>query len=1072
MAYRPTPDSVTELEEDVLRRWGDEGTFDLSIIARADADDFIFIEGPPTANGRPGVHHILGRTIKDVIARYRTMAGYRVPRKAGWDTHGLPVELEAERELNISGKPEIEKLGIQKFNDVCRQNVFTYQDEWEKLSWRIGYWLDYENPYLTYSPEFIESAWWALSEIEKRGLLYRGYRIVPYCPRCGTGLSSHEVAQGYKEVREPAVFVKFHLLDDSDGARILSWTTTPWTLPGNLGLAVAPDIEYARIRIAEVNEGMEPKRVHDGPGGAIPGEVLIVAKERIEDVVRHPYEILNEMPGSELVGKRYKAPFAGAIDGSGCDAAWTVMQADFVTVDEGTGIVHTAVMYGEEDFRLGSDLGLPMVHTVKGDGTFADAVPGDLAGMHVKDKKTERAIRNWLVDEDQLYSREMYEHSYPHCWRCDSALLYMARDSWYIRTTAVKQKLLENNASVDWHPTEMGVGRMGEWLENNVDWALSRERYWGTPLPIWICSEDEDHREVIGGYDELANRVDGLPENFDPHRPGIDSLEWSCGVEGCSGQMRRVPEVADAWFDSGSVPFAQWHYPFENEETFKQHFPADYISEGVDQTRGWFYSMLALSTILFDCSPFRAVVVNDMVLDAKGQKMSKSRGNLVDPREAIAEYGADVTRFYFMSVSNPWMPKRWDPIALREVDRKLFATLRHTYRFFALYANEESWSHDTATPSVDVERHDLDRWVLARLDRLVTRVGKAFDRYDLTSAARQIQEFILSDVSNWYVRRSRDRFWATQVTTCPGETTDAFATLHECLVVTSRLLAPLAPFMADWLHRSLSDEQSVHLVDFPKSGGRYEPALEQGMEDVRRLAALGRAAREKAGVRTRQPLRALHAVIPDGRRLSEAMVALLADEINVKQVVVLGETGQLLRLLVKPKFGTLGPKHGAKTPTVAQSVSGLPQELIEDLRAGNAVEIVIDNESIHIEPDDVLITEEAQTEMVMATGDGFVAALDTEIDQTLYAEGYARELVNRIQRVRRDVGLEVSDRIRLGIVGADVLEQAAVEHAEYIAGETLAAEILVGRAEVATLEMTAVEIDELSVAIGIERLIA
>ena len=1071
MAYRPTPDSVARLEEDILHRWDEEGTFDLSIMARADAADFIFIEGPPPANGRPGVHHILGRTIKDVIARYRTMAGYRVPRKAGWDTHGLPVELEAERELNISGKPEIEKLGIQRFNDVCRQNVFTYQDEWEKLSWRIGYWLDYANPYLTYSPEFIESAWWALSEIDKRGLLYRGYRIVPYCPRCGTGLSSHEVAQGYKEVSEPAVFVKFHLVDDPDGARILSWTTTPWTLPGNLGLAVAPDIEYARIRIAEVDEGVEPKRAHDGPGGAIPGEVLIVAKERIEDVICHPYKILNELSGAELVGKRYRPPFAGAIDGSGCDAAWTVMQADFVTADEGTGIVHTAVMYGEEDFRLGSDLGLPMVHTVKEDGTFSEAVPGALAGMHVKDKKTERAIRDWLVDQDQLYFREMYEHSYPHCWRCDSALLYMARDSWYIRTTAVKQKLLEYNASVDWYPTEMGAGRMGEWLANNVDWALSRERYWGTPLPIWICSEDENHREVIGGYGELADRVGGLPENFDPHRPGIDSLEWSCGTAGCSGQMRRVLEVADAWFDSGSVPFAQWHYPFENEEKFERHFPADYISEGVDQTRGWFYSMLALSTILFDRSPFRAVVVNDLVLDAKGQKMSKSRGNLVDPREAIAEYGADVTRFYFMSVSNPWIPKRWDPIALREVDRKLFATLRHTYRFFALYANEESWSHDTATPSVEVERHDLDRWVLARLDRLVTHVGEAFNRYDLTSAARQIQEFVLDDVSNWYVRRSRDRFWATQATTSRGEATDAFATLHECLVVTTQLLAPLAPFMADWLHRALSDEKSVHLVVFPSSSGRYEPKLEQGMEDVRRLAALGRAAREKAGVRTRQPLRALHAVIPDGRRLSEAMVALLADELNVKQVVVLGETGQLLQLLAKPKFGTLGPKYGVKTPTVAQSVSELSQELIEDLRAGNAVEISIDNEPIRIEPEDVSITEEAQTDMVMANGDGFVAALDTEIDQTLHAEGYARELVNRIQRVRRDIGLEVSDRIRLGIVGSDVLEQAAVEHTEYIAGETLAVEILVGRVEVTALEMIDVEIDELSVAIGIERLI-
>jgi len=1067
MAYRPIPDSVAEIEEDVLRWWDEEDTFALSLAGREDAEDYVFIEGPPTANARPGVHHVLARTIKDVIARYRTMAGYRVPRKAGWDTQGLPVELEAEKQLGISGKPEIERLGIQKFNDVCRQNVFTYQDEWEKLSRRIGYWLDYDNPYVTSSADFIESGWWALAEIEKKGLLYRGYRVVPYCPRCGTGLSSHEVAQGYKDVNEPAVFIKFHLVDDEEDARVLSWTTTPWTLPGNLGLAISEEITYVRVRVLDAAEG-DARPKHQGPGGAKPGEVLIVAKDRVDAVLKHPYELIAEFPGSELVGRRYEAPFPGAIEPDGSDAAWTVLAADFVTAEDGTGVVHTAVMYGEDDFRLGSAVGLPMQHTVGEDGRFLEGVPGGLANMHVKDKDTERAIRGWLVDHDLLYFREMYEHSYPHCWRCESALLYMARDSWYIRTTEVKDRMLAHNASIDWHPRETGTGRMGEWLSNNVDWALSRERYWGTPLPIWLCSTEPEHRVVVGSFEELRERAGELPADFDPHRPGIDAFEWDCAEAGCGGRMRRVLEVADAWFDSGSVPFAQWHYPFENQDVFARQFPADYIAEGVDQTRGWFYSLLALSTILFDTPPFRAVVVNDQVLDATGRKMSKTRGNAVDPWEAIEEYGADVTRFYFMAGSNPWVPKRWDPAALREIDRKLFATLRHTYRFFALYANEESWSHQSEASPVP-ERHDLDRWILARLDAVVDEVGAAFNGFDLTTAARRIQEFALDDLSNWYVRRSRDRFWGTRAGDQPRETAEAFATLHECLVTTARLLAPLAPFLSDWLHRSLLDGASAHLADFPESKGRAEPELVQGMDDVRQLATLGRAAREEAGVRTRQPLAALHAVIPGGRGLSAPMAALVADELNVKEVVLLRESGDLVGLSAKPQFGALGPKHGARTPVVAQALTALPAGTLERLRAGETVTVEVEGEGIQVEPEDVSILEETQTDLAMASAGGFMAALDTEITDLLRAEGTAREVVNRVQRLRRDAGLDVSDRIRLGVSGADTVEGAVTEHAGYIARETLADEVLVGSNEVVGLAMTAVEIDDLSIAIGVAR---
>ena len=1069
MAYRPIPESVRGLESEVRRRWDEESTFERTLAARAEARDFVFYEGPPTANGEPGVHHIFARTIKDAILRYRTMSGRHVARKAGWDTHGLPVELEVERSLGISGKPEIERYGIDAFNDACRRNVFRYQDEWERLSRDIGYWLDYGDPYVTYSADFIESGWWTLSEIEARGLLYRGYRVTPTCPRCGTGLSSHEVAQGYREVVEPAVYVKFHLADDPDDARVLSWTTTPWTLPGNLALAVGPEITYARVRVLpDSADGTAPRRPHDGPGGAAPGEVLILARDRVAEVLRHPYEIVGEMRGAELVGRRYAPLFPGAVDQAGSETAWTVLEADFVTVDEGTGVVHTAVMYGEDDFRLGQVAGLPMQHTVGEDGCFLDRVPGGLAGMHVKDPGTERALREWAAVRDQLYLREMYAHSYPHCWRCDSALLYMARNSWYIRTTAVRDRLLEHNASIDWHPPETGTGRMGEWLRNLVDWALSRERYWGTPLPIWLCSEDEAHRTVLGSFAALAERVGGLPDDFDPHRPGIDRYEWECEVDGCGGRMRRVPEVADAWFDSGSMPYAQWHYPFENRDTFERYFPADYIAEGVDQTRGWFYSLLALSTILFDRAPFKAVIVNDLVLDAKGRKMSKSRGNAVDPRAALDAYGADVTRYYFLASSNPWVPKRWDPSALRETDRKLFATLRHTYRFFALYANEEGWSHASAGAAPVDGRGDLDRWVLARLDRVTGIVDDALRGFDLTAAARAIQEFVLDDVSNWYIRRSRERFWATR----PGAASasaDAFATLHECLVTAARLLAPLAPFMSDWLHRALADGASAHLAEFPRPRGRREPGLERAMEDARRLVALGRAARDKAGIHTRQPLRALRAVLPAGRTLSEAMTALVLEELNLKQVVWLGESEDLAGLYAKPKFGALGPKHGARTPAVAKVVAKLRTPELRRLKRGDAVEVQVDDVRVLVEPGDVAIHEETRTDLAVASEGGFLAALDTELDDGLRAEGYAREIVNRVQRLRREAGLEVADRIRLGIAGPAAVEAAAAAHTAYIAGETLASGLGIGADGLGGLETKRVRLGEFEVRIGLRR---
>ncbi len=1081
VGYPSIPPSVGDLERAIRRRWEDEGTFEQSLEARAGAEDFVFFEGPPTANGRPGVHHILARTIKDAIARYRTMAGRHVPRKAGWDTHGLPVELEVEKALGISGKPEIERLGIEAFNRACRENVFRYQDQWEQMSRDIGYWLDYDDAYVTYSSEYIESCWWALSEIDQAGLLYPGYRVVPTCPRCGTGLSSHEVAQGYRDVADPAVHVKFHLVDDPEGARILSWTTTPWTLPGNVALAVGPDIDYVRVRIlsgggpdATATNGrmLEPVRKHDGPGGAEPGEVLILARDRVREVLRHSYEIVGTVKGRDLVGARYAPLFPGAVEGGSSETVWTILAADFVTVEDGTGVVHTAVMYGEDDFRLGTEEGLPQQHTVGGDGCFLDHLPEGIAGQPVRASLTERRIRDWLVEHDNLYVREMYRHSYPHCWRCDSPLLYMARDSWYIRTTAVRERLLELNGTIDWHPPETGTGRMGEWLKNNVDWALSRERYWGTPLPIWVCSEIESHREVLGSYQELADRVGGLPTDFDPHRPGVDTYVWPCAEDGCEGRMHRVPEVADAWFDSGSMPFAQWHFPFENQDRFARNFPADYIAEGIDQTRGWFYSLLALGTILFDAAPFRAVVVNDQILDAKGRKMSKSRGNAVDPDDALARHGADVTRFYFLSSSNPWVPKRWDTSALQETERKLFSTLRHTYRLFSLYANAEEWDHrdwasanGTASGGACGARDELDRWVLSRLDAVVGRVGTALENFDLTAPARAIQDFLLDDLSNWYVRRSRDRFWATR-SDAGRSTGDAFATLHECLLTISRLLAPFAPFISDWMHRALTDDESVHLAPFPVPQAYEDLALDQEMEDVRRIVALGRAARQDVGIRTRQPLRAVLAVIPGGRRLSPPLKGLLLEELNVQEVVELGNSRELVSLKAKAKFNVLGPKYGSRTPSIARAVNELDSKSLWTLREGCKIAINVEGDTIEFDSGDVELVEVAKTSFAMASADGYVAAVDPELDDDLRAEGYAREVVSRVQRLRRESGLKVVDRIRLGVSGPDEVEKAVAAHADYVSEETLAVALEVGDCPLQSIKE--VEIAGHDVRVGLE----
>jgi isoleucyl-tRNA synthetase len=1015
--YPDLPASVGELEEDILLRWEGENTFGQSLEQTAEGEPFVFYEGPPTANGRPGIHHVFARTIKDAVARFRTMQGRYVPRMAGWDTHGLPVEIEAEKALGISGKPEIERVGIARFNEVCRESVLRYTADWERFSARIGYWLDYTDPYVTFHSSYIESVWWSLKQIAERGLIYRGHKILPYCPRCGTGLSSHEVAQGYREVKDPSVYLTMALAESGEEAReLLVWTTTPWTLVSNVAVAVDPNLTYAEVE-------------HEG-------RRLVVARARVAALFGADAEVVREFPGRELVGRRYQRPFEwleprdepeGAVV-----RAWRVVAADFVSDEDGTGLVHMSPAFGADDYAVGQRERLPILQPLNDRGEFREDLPL-VGGRFVKDADDDLLIdlkKRGLVFRS---SREM--HTYPHCWRCRSPLLYMARDSWFIRTTEVREQLLENNRQIGWHPPEIGAGRFGEWLENNIDWALSRNRFWGTPLPIWVCDEDPSHFEVIGSFDELRERVPDLPEEFDPHRPFIDEVTWP-RRDGGSGTMRRTPEVVDVWYDSGAMPFAQFHYPFENRERFERLFPADFICEGVDQTRGWFYSMLAISTLLGRGTPYRNVVVNDLILDADAQKMSKSRGNVIDPNEAIGEFGADAIRWYLLATSHPWLPKRFDPDGVREVQRKVFDTLRNTYKFFALYANLEGWTpgDETAAPAT---RPLIDRWLLSRLAAVTEQVTRSLDAYDLTPAVRLIGEFVVDDLSNWYVRRCRDRFWGSAD---GADARAAFSTLHEALVAVTRLCAPFIPFLADWLHRALQQGRSVHLAPYPEPAER-DVALERGMEAVRVLSTLGRAAREEARIRVRQPLAVLHAVVPAGAEVTPALLEILRDELNVKRVEFMDAADELVTFGARPNFRALGARHGKRTPQVAEAIRALPSALVARLAGGEPVQVEVAGERIPVEPGDAEIVQTARGDFVVAAEGPYTAALDPTITAELRAEGLARELVNRVQRLRKDAGLAVSDRIRLVVAGGEEIRDAAHAHRDFIAGETLALDV-------------------------------
>jgi len=1061
MKYPEYPPSPVELEEQVLTHWRDEDLFTRTLEATADCAEFVFHEGPPTANGRPGIHHVISRTIKDLVCRFQTMRGHHVTRIAGWDTHGLPVEIEAEKKLGINGKREIEAIGIARFNEVCRESVFTYVEEWERLSERIGYWLDYSRAYVTFRAPYIESIWWILKQFWDDGLIYRGYRSVPFCPRCGTALSSHEVAQGYQDVEDPSLYFVCRILGEDgepDGREFLVWTTTPWTVPSNVALALHPGLEYVEVEYE--------------------GRRLILAEPRVGAVLGEGVEsgeggarIVRRYEARELEGVRYERPFT-IIDAPPTDTGWQVVLEEFVTADDGTGIVHMAPAFGSDDYAAGQRHSLPFLKPIDDAGRFHEGI-AQVGGLFVKE--ADPLLVEDLGRRGLLFRHTKEVHNYPHCWRCGSPLIYMARDSWYIRTTAMKQNLLDNNAQVHWHPPETGRGRFGEWLEGNVDWALSRERYWGTPLPAWVCEENAEHVDFIGSYEELADRLgEPLAGEFDPHKPFIDELTWPCGE--CGGTMRRTPEVIDVWFDSGSMPWAQWHYPFEHGDDFRRHFPADFICEAVDQTRGWFYSLMAISTMLGMGPAYGNVVVNDLVLDADGQKMSKSKGNVVNPWDAIAEFGADAIRWYFMTVSQPWSPKRYDPEAVGETARRTFDTLAHTYRFFALYANLESWSPSVEDPE-PAERPVLDRWIQSRTIGLTERVHADLEAYEMTRAARAIGDFVVDDLSNWYVRRGRDRFYGRSGRAAAADTRAAFATLRETLITLSRLMAPIVPFHADWLHRALADGSSVHLERFPGASpdmmppGRHDRELEAGMAAVRELVRLGRATREHVRIRVRQPLPALHVVLPDGVALSDELVAILVEELNVKAVVFEGRAENLLSYRATPNFRVIGKRFGARTQAAAERIREIGSDALAAFRSGGPLSIELDGEIFALEAEELEIREEPRGDLVVESDGGYTVALDATVDEALRREGIARELVNRIQRLRREAGLEVSDRIRLGIFGNAQVRDAVERHGESISRDTLAKDL-----EYATEPPDGaydttdeVDLDGIVVRIGIER---
>ncbi|MFI5121444.1 MAG: isoleucine--tRNA ligase [Vicinamibacteria bacterium] len=1015
--YRPVDpkQSFPELEQRVLERWREDGTFERQVSERRDAGAPIwsFYDGPPTANGKPGSHHVLARAFKDVYPRYRAMRGHYVPRKAGWDCHGLPVELEIEKELGLSSKAQIEEYGIAEFNQRCRESVLRYVEDWNRLTERIGFWIDLDEPYVTMTNDYIESVWWALRQIWDQGRLYNAHKVVPYCPRDGTALSSHEVAQGYEDVVDPSVYVRLPVTEPSApleaGDSLLVWTTTPWTLISHAAVAAGAAIEYVRARVE--------------------GEVYVVAHPLVERVLGQGAEVLAQFPGTALEGVRYQPPFEYVKGADFGPLGHSVLLADFVSTEDGTGLVHTALAFGEDDFRLGERYEMTLQNPVRPDGTFDERVP-DFQGKMVFEHNPE--IVDALREKGVLFRSEDFEHAYPHCWRCGTPLLYYAKSSWYIATTEVRDRMLAENETIGWRPDHVKHGRFGKWLEGNVDWALSRERYWGTPLPVWQCeSAGCDGSVCAGSVAELRERGGEVPEDL--HRPSIDAVTLTC--DDCGGEMRRVEEVIDAWFDSGAMPFAQFHYPFEGEDEFALRFPADYICEAQDQTRGWFYSLLAESTLLFDRTSYRNCVCLGLISDPEGRKMSTSRGNVVDPWDVLDTHGADAFRWYYLSSQQPWAGYRFSAETVGESLRQFLLTLWNTYSFFVLYANADEIDPAVLEQS-ELGSADLDRWILSRLQGLKRLVIDDMDDFNCTRAGESIARFV-DQLSNWYVRLNRRRFWDGDLA--------ALATLRHCLVEVAKLLAPFTPFIADEIHWNLTgDGDSVHLADYPQPvGGLEDGELEAGVEAAMRAIELGRAARAQAGVKNRQPLRRAVIVATETERAEiERLAELVRAELNVKQLEFVSEEGELVRYAVKPNYRALGPRFGKAMPQVAAAVEALdPAHVAEAIRGERRIGVNVEGTEHTLEPDDLTLVMQPLEGYEVEAESGRAVALALELDDDLVREGLAREIVHAVQNARKQAGLDVSDRISLTLGGDESLVAAARSHEQYIAGETLATSV-------------------------------
>ncbi len=1040
--------NVNQMEEGILAFWQEKDVFHKTLNERKGKPEYVFYEGPPTANGRPGVHHVLARAFKDIFPRYKTMQGYHVSRRGGWDTHGLPVEIEVEKKLGFTNKKDIEDFGIDKFNALCRESAFTYIQEWEKLTDRIAFWVDLEDAYITYKNSYIESIWWILKQYWEKDLLYQGFKVVPYCPRCGTPLSDHEVAQGYDDAEDPSIFVRMRVLDEPDTS-FLVWTTTPWTLPANVAITAGPDIDYVKIE----------RELHDDHT-----EKLILAEALLEKVFGdQPYTIVDRFKGKQLEGKRYEPLFKFLPLET---PAHRVVLGDFVTTEDGSGLVHIAPAFGADDMNVSIEQNLPILQTVAPDGTFIKEVE-PWAGVFMKDADPD--ITKNLQERGLLFRSGTIIHTYPFCWRCSTPLLYYARPTWYVRTSAFKKRLVELNEKINWYPGHIKNGRFGNWLENNVDWALGRERFWGTPLPVWQCTAC-NHQVCIGSVSELSQFAGQDLSDLDLHRPYVDQISLACPE--CGGTMNRVPELIDVWFDSGSMPVAQWHYPFENEEKFRQQFPADFICEAVDQTRGWFYSLHAISTLLNDEVAFKNVICLGLILDGDGYKMSKSRGNVASPWEVIEKNGADAMRWYLYTASPAGQERRFSSDLVGEVLRNFTLTLWNTYSFFVTYANLDGWKPD---PDVTPEYSALDRWVLSALHTLVRDVTNALENYDVLGATRPIQAFV-DQLSNWFLRRSRRRFWKSE---SDGDKFAAYATLYEALVTLSKLLAPTMPFMAEELFQNLvtevnpDAEVSVHLACWPS----YDPEmidekLNDEMELVMKLASVGHAARNKANRKVRQPLS--EAAFSVGNLEERAVISnyadILEDELNVKMVRALDAATEAVAYEVKPLPKQLGQKYGPKFPALRSAILAFdPESAAKILLDNQPLEIVVAGEVYQILPEEVEVRSLAKEGYAVASEGAYLAALVTDLSPELEKEGLAREFVRRAQDLRKTADFEISDRIKIVYSATPKLAEAVQEFSDYIKNETLTLVLELGKpdAQMAQIES---EFDGETVILGVEKL--